>query len=310
MDANYRRLKLAITDSCNLNCAHCYLADKTSKHLPLDRVACLIREAAELGVQVLDLTGAEPTTHPDFARIVELAREQEVLREINLSTNGLSLLKPQILRTVRSHNVKCNISIDGSKEQVVDAVRGKNVFRRLERVFAQLRSDGIQFTFRFSINSVNYRDIDNILRYASRWDVPVDIEPTQHIGNAIAKDFVLSSEQFDYVARRIELMTPSLPVCVTDSFRARIPCDGGFADLLSVNSDGAAVTCLMVDRLLGATNTPLGSLPLRHQWDSLQRRKRKMKDFLPILDQCATCNYRQLCSSGCLVTAYQKGCIK
>ena len=67
---SYHRIKLAITERCNLKCIHCYMEKKSSKCMNVDHARRLLNEARDLGVEVVDLTGGEPSLHPHFTTIV------------------------------------------------------------------------------------------------------------------------------------------------------------------------------------------------------------------------------------------------
>ncbi|MBF0290331.1 MAG: SPASM domain-containing protein, partial [SAR324 cluster bacterium] len=101
-----------------------------------------------------------------------------------------------------------------------------------------------------------------------------------------------------------------LSISIKDSLRKPIPCDGGFSDLLSINTDGVGVTCLMIDRSNESHGTKVEDLPLKSQWDEIQQKKNIMRTFSPNLQKCNTCSSYSICSSGCLVTAYHNGCLK
>lgn len=307
---NYRRLKIYLTDGCNINCAHCYLGPKTAIHANLSLILRRIKEAKDLGVQILDLTGGEPTIHPDFCAILDMAGRTGFER-INLSTNGLSLAKSDILPHLETYNVHCNISLDGGTKETVDAIRGRNVFRRLEKVFIVLSDRGVSFAFRFSINKLNKHEIREMLMYAEKWGVNVDLEPTQLVGNA-SKDILLERTQALEVKQVIEELKPNLSIVVEESFTTPIPCDGGFSDLLSLNIQGVGVTCLMMKHEEQKSHQfqveSIEDLSLATMWERIQEEKQQMREFRPAFSHCPDCEYYGLCQSGCWVTAHSVGC--
>ena len=50
----------------------------------------LLREACELGVEVVDLTGGEPSLHSHFLTITKFALSMG-FKQLNISTNGFGL---------------------------------------------------------------------------------------------------------------------------------------------------------------------------------------------------------------------------
>src|SRR5882672_12000011 len=81
-----------LTHRCPLHCVYCSnpkeLAARTNE-LPTDAWSRVFREAAELGVMQLDLTGGEPLARPDLAALVQSARASRLY--VNLITSGLPL---------------------------------------------------------------------------------------------------------------------------------------------------------------------------------------------------------------------------
>ena len=86
---------LEITDHCDLDCPICLVHNPGTRHLTRLEVARildgLIRSEGQ--IDVLNLSGGEPTLHPAFREIVaECVSRPEILR-VSVSTNGLRLAK-------------------------------------------------------------------------------------------------------------------------------------------------------------------------------------------------------------------------
>ena len=296
----YRRIKLAITEMCNLDCIHCYMKKKSSKCMDVERAKKFLNEARELGVEVVDLTGGEPSLHPHFSTIVEHALSLG-FKQLNICTNGYAL-DPKMLQNFDPAIIHCFISMDGTSEEVVRKVRGGNV-GKLMKLFRELKQMKLRFSLRFCLNVQNWTETAEMLTFASELGVDVDFEPTQIIGNT-GKDLVLSHEQVLRVGSIINSF-PKTSVTIGESFTAPFPCDGGQSDLLSVDTDGRGTVCLMI----GANKqvTP-DNVTLKEMWDTLQAYKRRMKNFRPTMERCNDCPHHSLCLSGCHVTAYTHQC--
>ena len=70
---------LAVTDECNLDCAHCWDKSRKKTHAPFDKVLSGLRELYSLGARYLYIQGGEPFTWRDGSRnlpdVVNAARE-------------------------------------------------------------------------------------------------------------------------------------------------------------------------------------------------------------------------------------------
>ena len=90
-------LLLDITESCNLNCPTCFAASGTGigrfarlPHILRSLDTAIAREGGR--VDVLMLSGGEPTVHPEVLEIIRAATERNVTRVI-LNTNGVRIAK-------------------------------------------------------------------------------------------------------------------------------------------------------------------------------------------------------------------------
>lgn len=118
---------LELTHYCNLYCEYCYREAGDSNcegFANTHRVKQLIREMAELGIRRIQLTGGEPTMHPEFPSIVELCLEEGLF--VNVVTNGYNVSKEckRALQSIDPRRGVVQVSIDGSRV-THDIVRNK-----------------------------------------------------------------------------------------------------------------------------------------------------------------------------------------
>src|SRR5437763_16941233 len=81
-----------LTHRCPLHCVYCSNPQELTaraNELSTEAWTRVFREAAELGVMQLDLTGGEPLTRPDLTALVQSARAAGLY--VNLITSGLPL---------------------------------------------------------------------------------------------------------------------------------------------------------------------------------------------------------------------------
>ena len=62
---------------CNLSCAYCNEYDDHSKPVAIDLVCERLDRLAELGTNVITISGGEPLLHPDIVRIVDAVQERK-----------------------------------------------------------------------------------------------------------------------------------------------------------------------------------------------------------------------------------------
>ena len=74
-----------VTNSCNLNCSFCYqFLRREKKYMSIVTLLYILKKYKAI---VLQLTGGEITTHPDFDEIVKISINNSM--KVQISTNGL-----------------------------------------------------------------------------------------------------------------------------------------------------------------------------------------------------------------------------
>lgn len=86
---------IEITDACNLTCPVCYAASAPGlKHRSLEQVIAMLDRivANEHEPDVVQISGGEPTLHPDFFAILDAARARPI-RHLMVNTNGVRIAR-------------------------------------------------------------------------------------------------------------------------------------------------------------------------------------------------------------------------
>lgn len=162
------QLYFYLTEGCNLACRHCWLApryDPGARYPTLD-VALFetaVREAKSLGLSRVKLTGGEPTLHPQFAEILEIARREEL--GVALETNG-TLITPTLAAAIaRCDHPVVSVSLDGADAPTHEWVRGvPGSFDAAVRGVRLLAAAGLGPQIIFSIMRRNAHQVEAIVR--------------------------------------------------------------------------------------------------------------------------------------------------
>ena len=139
-----------ITSACDLDCPICYTHNRNqgAYHMSEAELRAILRHvvAADPDRRIINLTGGEPTQHPDFERLVEICR-QEGVRRITVSTHGLRFLKDEwLLERLASLEARIVLSFDSFREATNRELLGANVRDAKLRVLALLEKHGIATT--------------------------------------------------------------------------------------------------------------------------------------------------------------------
>ena len=163
---------IEITDCCDLDCPICYFGDKGKHHLSeaefRARLDTLL--AAESGkLEVLQISGGECLTHPDFARFVDIALTKDIGR-ILINTNGLGFLRnPATFEKVRKHRdrVEVYLQFDGFSDEVYCTLRGRPLLDDKLAIIEKLNAAEIKIGLAVTVYRDNLDQIPAILKLAT-----------------------------------------------------------------------------------------------------------------------------------------------
>ena len=135
------RISLQPTNRCNLACLTCVTRGRPpyepDKELSKDEYLRIVREAAELGVKIVDVCGnGEPFHRPEVTlAILRAAKEHGLYASV--STNG-TLLTEEIVETLVAVGLdEVRFSMNGPDAETDDYLRGrKGIFHRCVKTMA------------------------------------------------------------------------------------------------------------------------------------------------------------------------------
>ncbi len=123
---------LEITSSCNLQCPLCFAGSGPGGHhlsLPECQAAIDRLVAVEGRPEVLQLSGGEPTIHPQFMEILRYACGQPI-DIVMINTNGLRLARDdRFLEQVAAYRRRIEVyfQFDGFDDAIHDSLRGQSL---------------------------------------------------------------------------------------------------------------------------------------------------------------------------------------
>lgn len=131
MTAHSCTLMFEITERCNLSCPTCFTASSPQVHgeLSLETFCEQLDHLLHNGKQDADtiqLSGGEPTIHPDFMQFVHASFERGV-RQVFLNTNGIELARrPELVSELGAYagRLQVYLQFDGFEAQTLAGIRG------------------------------------------------------------------------------------------------------------------------------------------------------------------------------------------
>ncbi len=161
-----------VTYRCNLRCPYCYVDSPRRskvKELAKTELFRVFDELKKLDVLGTCLCGGEPTLREDLADIVAYARETGIV--VNMVTNGVLMRENLISCLVDSGINTVQVSLDGSKPEIMDALRGQGVYWRALDAIKTLVDFGIPVIVSFCSTKINISDFPNVVELCTKLGV-------------------------------------------------------------------------------------------------------------------------------------------
>ena len=166
-----------LTPRCNFDCKMCYVhlkedrISKYGKELSADEWVAIAKQAKDLGMLQLCITGGEPIFHPEFKKIYTAVSKMGFF--ITLQTNA-STMTPDILNLLEEYPPETvKLTIYGSNDEVYKKVCGvEQGFTRVDRGIRALKKLKIPILAVTTIIKQNLDDIGNIAEYCQKMDLP------------------------------------------------------------------------------------------------------------------------------------------
>lgn len=207
-----------LTDACNLKCPMCFaMSGPGGRHLSFDEaVACIDRLVEVEGrPEVLQLSGGEPTIHPEFERILEYAAEQPI-DYIQINTNGIRFANDaalvQLLTRFRER-LEVFFQFDGLDDAVYRSLRGEPLLATKLRSLDRLGQAGIHVTLAVTLQGgVNDDEMGPIVEFAVArpWITGINFQPATYSGRHVLPETLERRITFPDVIKGIASQTDGM----------------------------------------------------------------------------------------------------
>jgi 7,8-dihydro-6-hydroxymethylpterin dimethyltransferase len=171
-------LLLDITQNCNLNCPTCFAASGTgvNKFVRYEHIMRSLDKAIEREggrIDVLMLSGGEPTVHPEILEVIQGAISRNVTRVV-VNTNGLRVAKDDRFISTLSKlrdRVEVYLQFDGFSPEAHLYHRGQDLREVKARAIKRLAEGRIFTTLVMAVAAgVNDQEVGRVLEFAFETD--------------------------------------------------------------------------------------------------------------------------------------------
>ena len=196
---------IEINRACNLACPVCF-ADATDirgSHRPLAEIERMLDALVESEGEpdLVQLSGGEPTIHPDFFAILD-AVKQRPIRHVMINTNGVRIAQdPAFVTRLASYapRLEVYLQFDSLNDEALVDLRGARLSRIRQQALEALERVGLSTTLVAVVKGgVNDGEVAEIVRHALTWSCVrgVTFQPVQDAGR---------NEGFEEQANRVLL---------------------------------------------------------------------------------------------------------
>lgn len=180
-----------ITDHCNLRCPTCYASSGPERvsYRSMAQVEAMLDAIVrnEGHPDIVQVSGGEPTLHPQFFEILDAAKARPV-RHLMVNTNGLRIAAEEdfVSRlTGYMPDFELYLQFDSQSADALKTLRGEDLRKVRERALERLNRHGISTTLVVTLQrGVNDEEIGSIIDFALQQPCVrgVTFQPTQVAG--------------------------------------------------------------------------------------------------------------------------------
>jgi hypothetical protein len=180
-----------INDHCNLQCPVCYAESgpKRPEHRSLAEIEAMLDAvvANEGEPDVVQISGGEPTLHPDFFTVLDLARARPI-KHLMINTNGIRIAQDRAFaERLASYApaLEIYLQFDSFRAEALQALRGADLRRIRQDALATLNDLKLSTTLVVTLKrGVNDDEIGEIIRFglAQPCVRGVTLQPIQEAG--------------------------------------------------------------------------------------------------------------------------------
>ncbi len=189
---------IELTDRCNLTCPICYAdsgvdelshTEKPRRHRTLAEIERMLDAivANEGEPQVVQLSGGEPTLHPDFFAVMELAKARPI-KHLMINTNGLRIAQDRVFCERLSQykpGIEVYLQFDSFEEAALRELRGADLRAVRQQAIDHLNEFNLSTTLVSTVKKgLNDHEIGKIIDFAlqQRCVRGVNFQPVQIAG--------------------------------------------------------------------------------------------------------------------------------
>ena len=206
-----------ICDYCNLKCPVCYAESgpQRQQFRSLEEIEKMLDAVVrnEREPDVVQISGGEPTLHPDFFKVLEMAKARPI-RHLMVNTNGVRIAKDEEFATRLAGfmpDFEIYLQFDSFKAEALKELRGADLRAVREQALERLNILGVSTTLVVTLKKgLNDDEVGEVIDFALRQPCVrgVTLQPIQAAGRVENYDPARDRLTLTETRRRILEQTP------------------------------------------------------------------------------------------------------
>ncbi|MGE5701862.1 MAG: radical SAM protein [Clostridia bacterium] len=194
-----------VTDRCNLQCPICYAesSPKRESFRSLEQINAMLDAVVrnEGEPDIVQISGGEPTIHPQFFEILDLAKSKPI-KHLMVNTNGIRIAQDrEFAKRLKQYmpGFELYLQFDSFEEAALQELRGANLLEIRRKAIEHLNEFNISTTLVVTLKKgLNDHEVGKIIQYGlqQRAVRGVTFQPIQAAGR---------TEDFDPATDRLTL---------------------------------------------------------------------------------------------------------
>jgi uncharacterized radical SAM superfamily Fe-S cluster-containing enzyme len=172
---------IEIVHSCNLSCPTCYADSPVGIGARVDFVACEELKRRIQGVidrkgkiEILQLSGGEPTLHPDFFGLLDWAQGNPGIDYLLLNTNGVRMamdddFAQQLSEAARRGRLQLYLQFDGVQLEGQQTLRGSDLRGLRQKAIERCGRIGLPITLAMTVSRENLGFVWQAIEFGLRY---------------------------------------------------------------------------------------------------------------------------------------------
>lgn len=160
----------SITNACNLDCPICFTYNRSDikYHKSAEDTSVILNHVLNESpnIQLINLTGGEPTMHPNLFEILDVCKSKNFPR-ITMNTNGIKIAHDkEFAQKIKDYGIQLVLSLDTMDKEKSILIHGRDITKQKQRALEILEELDIPTTIlNVCIKGVNEEEINDFVHY-------------------------------------------------------------------------------------------------------------------------------------------------